>query len=982
MKLLDYNIYCGAKFLLRKLENKQGVERMRFGKKVLSLITIVILLFPIMASAVTIQEAVIGGQKVMHSLVSLDSSSPKKQKSTELSYLDPLSYPLKTNGQNVDTLLDSYLTNHNIIFEGISDYSPSEMDLGILYGSSSAYLKDRILSVEIFQQNNGVLSFYGDTYFDTYSYSDLQLGIILDKTDFANQQYIFVRLGVSGSVADPYYSDVTMFKVVNPYYVDQTEPEVPSDPGDTTGQGQYVIVNNESVNGTLSQYTGSFQINNDFYSFNRMLDSKTYQRDVNKRFDAAANKDKQLSRNYFSISPTYQLGDSKDFWVTNFTTNLDYQINAKLLYSGTKSNVWVYNNQITSQDAAKLGNEFDNQIRPVVAQNFANESDVNGDGKVNILCYDIQDGFSGYGGYIGGYFYGGDLFNYTHSNFSEIFYIDTYPLMGSTTTKDVTASYETLAHEFQHMVNFNQNVLVEGNMNQMDVWLDEALAMAAEQIYTGQPLTDRINYYNISNSITNGHSLLYWDDYGDVLANYSLSYLFGQYVKIQANQGNNIFKEIIMSPYSDYRAVEGVVKKYIDPNLTFGKFTTKFRSALLLKEATGLNGFKENPGFDQLQPKIYNGSSTYLRGGGAVVKQLTPGEVFTAPTNKGTNITYTILSDGGSDQTPLNTPLVNPVSDKDVQVTGKTAANAKVYIYVGSTLLASGNADSTGNFLIPIVVQKAGTNLSIYTEDEAGNKSDSVTVTVLDKTAPLKPVVNTVGDNSTTVTGKAEANSTVYVKKDTTVLGQATTSSTGAFSVPIPKQIAGTKLTIYAQDQAGNKSSAVYVTVVDKTAPAKPGVTVIGDNQTIVVGTAEAGSKVTLKLGTTVLYTTYANNNGYFTMTIAKQKAGTTLSLYATDKVGNQSAAASVKVVDVTAPKAPTVNKVTIKSTTVTGKAEAYSTVYVKVGSKIIGSAKANQYGNFSVIIPKQITGTNLYVYAKDVAGNSGSSTKVVVQSY
>lgn len=97
-----------------------------------------------------------------------------------------------------------------------------------------------------------------------------------------------------------------------------------------------------------------------------------------------------------------------------------------------------------------------------------------------------------------------------------------------------------------------------------------------EQVYTEKPLNDRIDYYNYSNSISKGHSLLYWDYDGDTLANYSLSYLFGQYVKLQANKGNDIFKEILKDSNNDYKAVENVMKKYVDPSLTFGKTMTNF----------------------------------------------------------------------------------------------------------------------------------------------------------------------------------------------------------------------------------------------------------------------------------------------------------------------------------------------------------------------------------------------------------------------
>lgn len=82
----------------------------------------------------------------------------------------------------------------------------------------------------------------------------------------------------------------------------------------------------------------------------------------------------------------------------NLTTNANEQINARLAYSGTKANVWVHNNEITDSDAEKLGIEFDSKIHSSVTNHFGPESDVNSDGKINILTYDIQDGFSGSGG--------------------------------------------------------------------------------------------------------------------------------------------------------------------------------------------------------------------------------------------------------------------------------------------------------------------------------------------------------------------------------------------------------------------------------------------------------------------------------------------------------------------------------------------------------------------------------------------------------
>lgn len=738
----------------------------------------------------------------------------------------------------------------------------------------------------------------------------------------------------------------------------------------TTQQDQYVIISNESVNVTKDQFTGSLQLKG----------RETYQVDAKKPFDAYQNRNKQIRRSTYTITNSYQPGDSKSFWVTDFSTYVDYQINATLKYSGSKVNVWVYNDQLSVEDAEKLGLEFDNNIRPIIEQNFGYESDVDGNGKVNILCYDIKDGFSGNGGYIGGYFYGGDLFNQEHSNQSEIFYIDTYPLMGTSVNKDVKASYETLAHEFQHMVNFNRNVLIEGSYTEMDIWLDEALSMAAEQIYTGKVLSDRIDYYNYSNAITNGQSLLKWNDNGDALANYSLSYLFGQYVKVQANQGNRIFKEMINSPYNDYRAVELMVKKYINSSMSFGQFMTSFRGALLLKQQEGLYGFKGDPSFESVKPKIYTGSSTNLVGGGAVVKKINAGESFAVPVSKGENITYTLLANNGDTVAP-GLPNVNPISDKDSKVIGKTEANAKVFVSKGSGIIGNGQADSNGNFAVVIPVQTVGTTLSIYVEDLFGNKSGTQTVTVIDKTPPANPSVNPVADNQTSITGKAEPGATVYVKVGSTQIGQGISTSTGTFTISIPKQKVGTILTVYAVDKVGNIGASSFVKVIDKTAPNTPSVDEVKDYDKKVSGKGEVGATVTVKEGSKVVGAGKVDSYGKYVVQMSSVKrAGTTIYVSLTDIAGNVSGVTKVIVKDKTAPGIPSVNKVTKRSTTVTGKTEAYATVYLKIGTKIVGSAKANKYGNYTIYIRKQRAGTVMYVYAKDVAGNYGKSTRVVVQ--
>ncbi|QNU03860.1 S8 family serine peptidase [Peribacillus butanolivorans] len=247
-----------------------------------------------------------------------------------------------------------------------------------------------------------------------------------------------------------------------------------------------------------------------------------------------------------------------------------------------------------------------------------------------------------------------------------------------------------------------------------------------------------------------------------------------------------------------------------------------------------------------------------------------------------------------------------------------------------------------------------------------------------------RPTVTPISDRDTLIKGKIPSDfktGTLSIYTNEKTLATVKINGEKTFSATIAKQTAGTTIYTRVVDNAGNKSVPVSVKVEDKTAPTKPTVNSVGDNTTKVTGKAEAGSTVTVKMGSATLGKAKSNSSGKFTVTMTKkQKAGKVLSVTATDKAGNTSSVKQVTVADKTAPSIPSVNTVTTKSTKVTGKAEANSTVYVKASKKVIGSAKATSKGTYSVKIPKQKAGKNLYIYAKDKAKNVSASKKVTVK--
>ncbi|KIL43038.1 cell wall-binding repeat-containing protein [Jeotgalibacillus campisalis] len=504
--------------------------------------------------------------------------------------------------------------------------------------------------------------------------------------------------------------------------------------GADTGNGDTVIINNESFNPAVTQSTGAFSMKNVNESLTKheSLSQEAYKIDLQLNFDPEQ-ADAPLFNKQSKQSKVYSVGDQQDFWVYNARTEGDYQLIAELKHSGEQGDIWVHNNEISAAKAKEISDEFDQKIYPLVTENFAGESDVDRNGKVSILIFDIQDGFTAFGGgYIGGYFYNRDLFASPKSNNQEIFYIDTYPSMGfDKGSYDVSKAFSTIAHEFQHMVNYNQNVLVEKGP-EMDIWLNEALSMAAEHMYLG-PLRSRVSYYERSQSIANGHSLLYWDRNGDVLSNYSLSYLFGQYMRIQADQGNDIYKELLENEKSTKLALEDVIQTHIDPKKTAGQFLTDFRQALFMNEEDGLYGFNGEPMLSEITSPLYQGTLPQkLRGGGAINVPAGNAAGFEEPASKGDSMQYRVI-----DVTPPVRPKIDSANRMSGTISGTAEAGSKVTIKAGSRVLGEGEAAVNGTFSIPVNPQKTGTVLSVTSMDKAGNKSPAASLTISSKTGRI-----------------------------------------------------------------------------------------------------------------------------------------------------------------------------------------------------------------------------------------------------
>ncbi|MEH7307569.1 Ig-like domain-containing protein, partial [Neobacillus drentensis] len=329
----------------------------------------------------------------------------------------------------------------------------------------------------------------------------------------------------------------------------------------------------------------------------------------------------------------------------------------------------------------------------------------------------------------------------------------------------------------------------------------------------------------------------------------------------------------------------------------------------------------------------------------------------------------------------LLAPQVNSISDKTEIVTGTTDAEATVKILKDGTVIKDGLSKTDGTFEIPIPVQKAGADLTISITDSFMRTSET-TVTVQDETAPSEPNVNPIADQSTEVSGTAEANAVITVKINSTIV-TGTADDTGNFSIPISKQPAGTMIELTATDAAKNVSAPAKVTVQDGTPPAKPELGAELDDQALTLsGKAEPGTTVEMLAEGKLIGSVKTGTDGVFTLDWSTPiKAGTQVIVAAFDNAKNRSEDLVLTVKDNTAPilTLDFVFPPTTTNPTVKGTSEPGATIQVLKNGEIIADGVAAD-GTFSITIPAQSKGIILEVKAIDLAGNMNSKTVEVLE--
>lgn len=335
------------------------------------------------------------------------------------------------------------------------------------------------------------------------------------------------------------------------------------------------------------------------------------------------------------------------------------------------------------------------------------------------------------------------------------------------------------------------------------------------------------------------------------------------------------------------------------------------------------------------------------------------------------------------DQTAPAAPVISPLTDGGTTVrgTGEPGATVTVTLPGGATRTATVAPDGSWSVTAPAPLV-AGQTVSATQADAAGNTSPSATATVPDQTAPAAPTIKPLTDGATTVSGKAEAGSTVKV-----TLGDGTVLTTqaaadGTWSVTPATPLAGPQtISATATDAAGNVSPTTTAGVPDTTKPSAPTISPITDGGTTVSGTGEPGATVSVTLPDGSTQTATVAPGGTWTVTSPTPlTGGQTVTATQKDPSGNVSDPTSAVVPDQTAPSAPTIGTIAEATTTVTGTGEPGATVTVTLPGGTTRTATVAPDGTWSVTSPQPLLGNEqVTAVQRDAAGNTSPSVTATV---
>ena len=253
---------------------------------------------------------------------------------------------------------------------------------------------------------------------------------------------------------------------------------------------------------------------------------------------------------------TYSVGDKEEFYYGMENTSRP-KAKFDCMYAGIHCYVWGVNGSISTEIANECGKEFDEKIFENDTTSFGEGRFIEGGGKLNILCYPMQQNG------LGGFFRQADLFTEEEATALLAGSGETIDSLGLNTDHAIVnvnsalikvepeLVYSTVAHEYQHLVCASScMMLMLTDSPVIRTWLNEAMSGIAEDInYEGVKTKDgTIPKYVVSQSQRRGQSLYNFKvDSSELnfdIGAYANVFEFAKYLK--ENGGDDVFSKIHM----------------------------------------------------------------------------------------------------------------------------------------------------------------------------------------------------------------------------------------------------------------------------------------------------------------------------------------------------------------------------------------------------------------------------------------------------
>lgn len=362
----------------------------------------------------------------------------------------------------------------------------------------------------------------------------------------------------------------------------------------------------------------------------------------------------------------------------------------------------------------------------------------------------------------------------------------------------------------------------------------------------------------------------------------------------------------------------------------------------------------------------------------------------------------------------ISAPAMGDTTTGTPTISGLAEPGASVAVTVGSTLVGTVTADATtGAWSYTLTAGQALPNgayvASVRATDAATNQSPATTRGfTVDTAVPPSPLItapingSSTNDNTPLVTGTAQPGSNVQVLADGVPVGTVVTTAGGAwqYQFTVGQALADGPHAISARQQSTSTPAFSAPTVanvtVDTLAPAAPVITAptsgqaVNTSSPVVSGTSEAFATISVSVDGGAAITTTANATGAWSVTLSGIAAGAhNVVASADDAAGNSGPDSAPRpfTVDLTAPPAPVVVTPTNgqasndTTPTISGTAEAGSTVQIFVDNALVTSVPADGSGNwtFTPTTPLTEGAHQITTRAVDPAGNQSPSSMPVV---